>query len=394
MGGERKRSGVRSVSDSSIEIDFYYRGERCRERIKIQPTPTNLKRAEQHRGAILDAIARGSFDYATTFPESQRRFKYMDQPAAGYALSVYLETWIKRKKKHLKSSTWDDYRKIVFNTLIPVFGSIYLPDIKRAVIREWCDKQTAGNKRLANIQTVIRTALQDALDDDLIETNPLYGWKYERKEAPKTEDDVDPFSIEEQVEILQCCRDPQHKNLFQFALWSGLRTSELCALEWGDIDWIKGIVRVQRALTQAADEPEETKTKKGKRDVKLLPMALDALIAQKQHSFLAGKQVFLNPRTGEGWEGDQPIAHGAWRPALRKAGIRYRRPYQTRHTYASMMLSAGESPVWLAQQMGHSDLTMISRIYGRWMIDAAPDAGMKAAKLFGKKLTKKLTKQG
>lgn len=394
MGGERKRSGVRSVSDSSIEIDFYYRGERCRERIKIQPTPTNLKRAEQHRGAILDAISRGTFDYATTFPESQRRFKYMDQPAAGYALSVYLETWIERKKKHLKSSTWDDYRKIVFNTLIPAFGSIYLPDIKRPVIREWCDRQTSGNKRLANIQTVIRTALQDALDDELIEVNPLYGWKYERKEAPKTEDDVDPFSIEEQVEILHNCRDPQHRNLFQFAMWSGLRTSELCALEWGDIDWIKGIVRVQRALTQASDEPEETKTKKGKRDVKLLPMALDALIAQKQHSFLAGKQVFLNPRTGEGWEGDQPIAHGAWRPALRKAGIRYRRPYQTRHTYASMMLSAGESPVWLAQQMGHSDLTMISRIYGRWMIDAAPDAGMKAAKLFGKKLTKKLTKQG
>ena len=394
MGGERKRSGVRSVSDSSIEIDFYYRGERCRERIKIQPTPTNLKRAEQHRGAILDAISRGTFDYATTFPESQRRFKYMDQPAAGYALSVYLETWIERKKKHLKSSTWDDYRKIVFNTLIPAFGSIYLPDIKRSVIREWCDRQTSGNKRLANIQTVIRTALQDALDDELIEVNPLYGWKYERKEAPKTEDDVDPFSIEEQVEILHNCRDPQHRNLFQFAMWSGLRTSELCALEWGDIDWIKGIVRVQRALTQAADEPEETKTKKGKRDVKLLPMALDALLAQKQHSFLAGKQVFLNPRTGEGWEGDQPIAHGAWRPALRKAGIRYRRPYQTRHTYASMMLSAGESPMWLAQQMGHSDLTMISRIYGRWMIDAAPDAGMKAAKLFGKKLTKKLTKQG
>lgn len=394
MGGERKRSGVRSVSDSSIEIDFYYRGERCRERIKIQPTPTNLKRAEQHRGAILDAISRGTFDYATTFPESQRRFKYMGQPAAGYALSVYLETWIERKKKHLKSSTWDDYRKIVFNTLIPAFGSIYLPDIKRPVIREWCDRQTSGNKRLANIQTVIRTALQDALDDELIEVNPLYGWKYERKEAPKTEDDVDPFSIEEQVEILHNCRDPQHRNLFQFAMWSGLRTSELCALEWGDIDWIKGIVRVQRALTQASDEPEETKTKKGKRDVKLLPMALDALIAQKQHSFLAGKQVFLNPRTGEGWEGDQPIAHGAWRPALRKAGIRYRRPYQTRHTYASMMLSAGESPVWLAQQMGHSDLTMISRIYGRWMIDAAPDAGMKAAKLFGKKLTKKLTKQG
>jgi integrase len=68
---------------------------------------------------------------------------------------------------------------------------------------------------------------------------------------------------------------------------------------------------------------------------------------------------------------------------MRKAGVRYRRPYQTRHTYASMMLSAGESPMWVAQQMGHSDWTVIARIYGRWIPEAAPDAGQKAVKIFG-----------
>ncbi len=62
--------------------------------------------------------------------------------------------------------------------------------------------------------------------------------------------------------------------------------------------------------------------------------------------------------------------------------MRYRRPYQTRHTYASMMLTAGESPVWVAQQMGHSDWAMIARIYGRWVRDAVPDAGAKAVEMF------------
>ena len=65
--------------------------------------------------------------------------------------------------------------------------------------------------------------------------------------------------------------------------------------------------------------------------------------------------------------------------------MRYRRPYQTRHTYASMMLSAGESPMWVAQQMGHSDWTMIARVYGRWIPEAAPDAGQKAVKIFAEK---------
>lgn len=71
-----------------------------------------------------------------------------------------------------------------------------------------------------------------------------------------------------------------------------------------------------------------------------------------------------------------------WVYALKKAGVRYRRPYQTRHTYASMMLSAGEHPMWVAQQMGHSDWTMIARIYGRWMPTADSMAGARAVEKF------------
>lgn len=393
MGGKRERTGVVAVSESSIQISFTFKGIACRERIKLQPTPANLKRAEQHRAAILHAIERGTFDYATTFPDSPRRFLFAEHKGEGYLLELYLETWLERQKAHLKASTWDDYRKIVENTLIPEFGRSSLTEIKRPLIRSWCEKQTCSNKRLANVQSVLRIAMQDALDDDLIEANPLYGWKFARKEAPKPADDVDPFTAEEQAAILAECRDPQHRNLFRFAFWSGLRTSELVALEWGDIDWVRGTVRVQRALTQASDDAETTKTRRGTRDVKLLPPARDALEAQKAHSFLAGGAVFLNPRTGEPWAGDQPIRHGAWTPALRLAGVRYRRPYQTRHTYGSMMLTAGENPIWVAQQMGHSDTTMVFRIYGRWIPDAAPDAGGKAVEMFSapkKKAAKKL----
>jgi integrase len=108
-------------------------------------------------------------------------------------------------------------------------------------VRTWCDKQTSSNKRLANVQSVLRAALQSALDDDLIETNPLHGWCYSRQEAPKPVDDIDPFSAEDQALILKACRDPQHRNLIQFAFWTGLRTGELVALEWGDIDFVRGI---------------------------------------------------------------------------------------------------------------------------------------------------------
>ena len=47
--------------------------------------------------------------------------------------------------------------------------------------------------------------------------------------------------------------------------------------------------------------------------------------------------------------------------------MRYRNPYQTRHTYASQLLSGGENPLFVAQQMGHKTTEMIMRHYGRWV---------------------------
>jgi integrase len=135
-------------------------------------------------------------------------------------------------------------------------------------------------------------------------------------------------------------------------------------------------------MTQAAEEAETPKTRRGTRDVKLLPPALEALTAQKVHSFLAGGIVFFNPLHGKAWEGDQAIRNSAWAPAIKRSGVRYRNPYQTRHTYASMMLSAGESPIWVAQQMGHSDVTMIFRNYGRWIEAKDADSGQKAVAMF------------
>ena len=82
MGNTRQYPGIRAGSDSTIEIDFRYRGERCRERLKLEPTPANLKRASQHRAAILHAIELGEFDYGVTFPGSKNAARFAPAPAA------------------------------------------------------------------------------------------------------------------------------------------------------------------------------------------------------------------------------------------------------------------------------------------------------------------------
>ncbi|MBF8779983.1 site-specific integrase [Pseudomonas fulva] len=377
----RDGRGVRAVSESSIEITFMYRGARCRERIALKPTASNLKRAEQHKAAVEHAIANGTFDYAVTFPGSPRAAKFAPE-ACQETVAGFLTKWLAGKKQHVSSSTFEGYRKLVELRLVPALGPTLLIDLKRKTVRDWLNTLEVSNKTLSNIQSCLRSALNDAVDnEELIDTNPLASWTFSRKDQVK-EDDVDPFSPEEQRAILAAL-DGQAKNLVQFALWTGMRTSELVALDWGDIDWLKGEVYVTRAMTQAAaGKAEVTKTLSGKRRIKLLAPALEALVAQKAHTFLADNEIFQNPRTLERWAGDQPIRKTMWHLAMKKAGVRYRRPYQTRHTYASMMLTAGEHPMWVARQMGHSDWTMIARVYGRWMPSADANSGHKAERLF------------
>ncbi|WP_460829384.1 Arm DNA-binding domain-containing protein [Massilia agilis] len=360
-----------------------FNGVRCRERIPLKPTSANLKRAEQHRAAVMHAIATGCFDYAATFPNSKNAAKFADQKGDVTLIEPYLEQWLERMKLQLKASTYATYRKIVLGRLIPWFGALRLSEFGRQHMRDQLVKLEAGNKTLGNIQSVMRCALEEAVEvDGLLRSNPLAGWTYRKKDAPRKTDEIDPFTKEEQAAILGVLAGQNH-NLIKFAFWTGLRTSELVALDWSDIDFVAGVVRVSRAITQYSDEAEVTKTDAGMRDVKLLAPALEALDAQKQYTWLAGKEVFQNPQTLERWAGDQPIRKTMWQYAIKKAGVRPRYPYQTRHTYASMMLSAREHPMWVAQQMGHADWTMIARRYGRWMPDADKLAGSRAEALYG-----------
>jgi integrase len=148
----------------------------------------------------------------------------------------------------------------------------------------------------------------------------------------------------------------------------------LIALQWPDIDWVHGVVHVHQAMVEKT--LKGTKTEAGERYVKILPAAHAALQDQKQHTFLAGGRVFHNPVTNQPFVTDKQIRESVWRPLLRRAGVRYRNPYQTRHTYACTLLSRGENILWVAQQLGHVDTEMVIRTYGKkWIPDLRKQSG-------------------
>ncbi|WP_313033566.1 site-specific integrase [Stenotrophomonas acidaminiphila] len=382
MVGTKRGGGVRPATESSIEVDFYYRGARCRERIKLPPTPRNIRFCENLLGQIKIEIEKGIFDYAKHFPGSKRARKVIEKPATLDDMATVLQRWLGRKQLELEHSTIIGYTRIVENILTPRIGKIALRDFDRLAVRELVATFGEGvtAKRINNVLGPLRGALDDAVDDGLLAANPLDGFKVRRRAKANATEEVDPFSPAEVRAILAAIDEDQVRNYCQFNFATGLRTSEMIGLCWSDIDWVAGTVKIRRAWVMG--KMKAPKTDSGVREVQLVAPALAALKAQRAHTALAGEFVFHDPKSNARWGSDQTLRAGDWPKALRKAGVRYRYPYQMRHTFASQALSAGENVMWVARQMGHRDWTITAKKYARWIPSIVPDAGGKLANVW------------
>ncbi|MBB5189601.1 integrase [Silvimonas terrae] len=337
-----------------------WKGSRQWETLKMDPTPANLKNASKLRNEIKTLIAIGQFDYAAFFPDSKIA-EEQRQAKSGPTFREVATRWM-QANSHLASSTLDDYRKRLNHHVLPVIGDQLIRDIKYSDLAALLGNIEWGSmKSRNNTATVIRQPFDLAFIDGLIEVNPAARLRNvkSQKEPP------DPFNLEEANLIIAKFREvsPQHANLFEFAFFTGMRTSELMGLCWEDIDWNLHLARVKRA--KVGQEVKGTKTG-NIRDVELNSRALAALQRQREQSYLRGKEVFTNPNTGEAYSFPQ-VLWKVWTQVMKKTGIRYRKPYQTRHTFATLNLMAGANPMWVSRQMGHTSMKMLLEVYSRWI---------------------------
>lgn len=361
-------SGVRATSASSIGISFNWKGRRCRERIALPPTGRNLKYVERLKATIEHEIATNTFDYARHFPDSPRA-RHTDSSLPG--LEQALQYYVDGLAGQIEPETLEKYRHDA-RTVAGWFPGKTLKTLTRAEVRTQVASLNLSRKRLLNLLTPLRGALAQAVEDEVIEVSPLSGFKVRRVSAPTEK--IDPFTREE----IDRLAGTELGHLWQFWAWTGLRSGEVIGLRWGDLDSECMAVAIRRSVRVGREK--RTKTASGERRVVLLPMARTALSGLTRGA--ETDPVFRSPSTGERWHEDRALAR-AFRKACEAAGVRYRYPYQLRHTFASWALSSGENPLWVAQQMGHRDVQMIFRVYGKYMPNMNPDAGQKMSSPMG-----------
>lgn len=354
--------GVRAASASSIQIDFRYKGQRCRERIAIPPTEANKRYVKRLKATIEHEIALGTFDYAKHFPNSARASRIH---GTRFGMADALQSYCDSLSGQLEPETVAEYRLDATTVAKGLGKDATLETLTRAQVRSWLSTLTLSKKRIDNLLIPLRGALNQAVEDEKIKANPIAGLRVKRATKPK--EVIDPFTP---AEIEKLRGAPQTGDFWCFWAWTGLRTGEIIASEWADVDPECRTLNVWRAVRLGREKG--TKTTSGTRRLSLLQPARNALVRMRRD----GGAIFRNPVSGESYVSDKQV-RVAFRRACDATGVRYRYPYQLRHTFATWALSSGENPKWIASQLGHADVMMLFRTYGKWMASLAPDAGSK-----------------
>jgi integrase len=176
-----------------------------------------------------------------------------------------------------------------------------------------------------------------------------------------------PFSLDEIGDIVATVR-ADYRPYYITRFFTGLRSSEIHGLTWRHVDFERRQLQIYQAWVR--DELIPTKTDGSYRTVQMSERVYEALLLQRSRQGIdvtPDHFVFCN-RNGRPLE-DRNVANRIWYPLLALLDLEKRKPYQTRHTAATLWLASGESPEWIARQLGHNSTQMLFRVYSRYVPD-------------------------
>lgn len=356
---------------TSIRIRFCYRGVLCKETLDLSDSKRDIAQAAYFRGEVLSAIARGSFSYEEFFPQSKNlaRFRPVQK---SMSIGDLLERYLANNEGALQPSTHEEYTKAVNTHLLPRWGNTQIKDLKKADLKEWIRSFECKKKSISNILTPLRGVVDEAMADELLDSNPFAAVnlkKLLRIEQKQSKFLADPFNIGEIKAILSACRDDSEYNYWKCAFASGMRPSEQMALEWKNVNFDVGKIYVEKKKVRG-QTLDALKTARARRSIEMRLASYEALRSLSGEPKKHQKYVFIDERAGKPWQ-DTGALLRRFRLLCQKSDVRYRNPYQTRHTFASTLLASGNDQFYVATQMGHASVQVLFDRYARWIDQGA-----------------------
>lgn len=378
----------------------------------------NTPDGRRKRVSVYGDTEREALDELNKLRDQQRR----GIPVATTTLTVadYMTYWLEHiAEPSIRRTTYATYEGDVRLHIVPGIGKRRLKSLQAAHIREWltklrttcqCCSQGRDAARAAprccakpvpeccgavlsassirHILRVLRAALQDAVDEEMLSRNVARLVQLRVTDEKR----VRSFSREEALRFLQTAETHRLYALWAVALSMGLRRGEALGLAWSDVDLDKGRLTVRQALHRV-DGQLRLDPVKTDASVAVLPILAPLVAILKAH-----RQRQLKERVAAGslWRDTGLVfttAHGGFieprnanrmfRDVCTKAGVPQLRVHDLRHSCATLLFTMGVQPATVQRILRHSSITVTTGTYVEVIEAVQRDALDSMGTLFG-----------
>jgi integrase len=296
----------------------------------------------------------------------------------------WLAEWIVAVRPTIAAGTWENYESHVRKYLTPRLGKVKLGELRAdRVERMYADMIDAGVSRdlVRKVATTLGVALQKAVKNHPIPFNAAHDAKKPAKDHKAV---IRAFDRDQVAKFLAAAQGDRLYALYVLWLDSGARQGELFALRWGDIDWPGHAIRIVRSLEEIDGrlKVKDVKTKGSRRQVVISDVTMSALADHRKAMLAEGHYapdatVFCD--TDGGWLRKSNVNRRSFQKVLAQAGLPRFRPYDLRHTLATLLLAEGVSVKVVSERLGHSSIRQTLDTYSHVL----PGMQEKAAERMG-----------
>jgi integrase len=301
-------------------------------------------------------LVENKTDKAATFEEYANTWKSLTVPAT------------------CKPSTVSDYKGILRNHVLPVFGKASVDEINRFMVKRFLMKKIAdgfASSTVTHMKNAVSGVLNLAVDDEVLSVNPAHNvGKLFKGQNPKPK--IDPFNMDELATLLDTYQI-HHLRHYPFILTlarTGLRFGEGLGLQWKDIDFKGRFINIERSLSKGRIETPKSGLA---RKVDMSQQLTDTLRELKHHRKIETLKrgwarmpewVFVS-LNGEPYH--ESYLRRMFYRALKTANLRKIRVHDLRHTYATLRISKGDNIADVSKQLGHHSVKFTMDVYYHWV---------------------------